>query len=111
MPFGGRRVSNLEEAYSTCGDMLFYMIAEGAFPYEGMEAWEPPRVGEGLMVVDAAGLITFASPNAIAASRRLGVYRELVGTSRSSELTGGASLWERSRAGRRRGPRSRSAGR
>jgi two-component sensor histidine kinase len=92
MPFGGRRVSNLEEAYSTCGDMLFYMIADGAFPYEGMEAWEPPRVGEGLMVVDSTGHITFASPNAIAASRRLGVYRELVGR-HLDELTGGSDLW------------------
>jgi len=98
MPFGGRRVSNLEEAYSTCGDMLFYMIAEGAFPYEGMEAWEPPRVGEGLMVVDGSGKISFASPNAIAASRRLGVYRELVGRD-LEELTGGSSLWAAIQAG------------
>jgi two-component sensor histidine kinase len=63
-----------------------------------MEAWEPPRVGEGLMVVDGSGKITFASPNAIAASRRLGVYRELVGRD-LEELTGGASLWSAIQAG------------
>jgi two-component sensor histidine kinase len=44
------------------------------------------------MAVDADGLIIFASPNAIAASRRLGVYRELVGRP-LEELTGGATLW------------------
>ena len=92
MPFGGRRVSNTEEAYSACSDMLFYMIAEGGFPYVGMETWEPPRVGEGIMVVDSTGHITFASPNAIAASRRLGVYKELVGR-HLDELTGGGVLW------------------
>jgi two-component system, sensor histidine kinase PdtaS len=102
MPFGGRRVSNLEEAYSTCGDTLLYMIAEGAFPYEGMETWEPPRVGEGLMVVDALGTITYASPNAVAASRRLGVYRELVGR-HLAELTGGGTLWSAIEVGRPQG--------
>lgn len=92
MPFGGRRVSNLEEAYSTCADALFYMLSEGAFPYVGMEGWEPPRVGEGMMVIAATGQVTFASPNAVAASRRLGVYKELVG-SHVGELTGGSALW------------------
>src|ERR671923_12170 len=79
MPFGGREVSGLEEAYSTCAEALFRMIGDGAFPYERMEAWEPPRVGEGMMVVASTGQITLASPNAVAANRRLGVFRQLVG--------------------------------
>lgn len=91
-PFGGRRVSGLEEAYSTCADALFRMIGEGTFPAQGVEEWEPPRVGEGLMVVSSTGQITFASPNAIAANRRLGVFRKIVGMN-IEELTGGAALW------------------
>src|SRR5213082_2049885 len=43
-PFGGRRVSELEEAYQTCAEILFKMISAGAFPYPGLETWEPPRV-------------------------------------------------------------------
>jgi two-component sensor histidine kinase len=92
MPFGGRRVSGLEEAYQTCAEALFQMILEGSFPYEGQETWEPPHVGEGIMVVASTGEISFASPNAVAASRRLGVYRTLVGM-RVDELMGGPSLW------------------
>ena len=92
MPFGGREVSGLEEAYSTCAEALFRMMAEGTFPYEGMETWEPPRVGEGMMVVASTGQITFASPNAIAANRRLGVYRQLVGM-HVEEVPGGFAIW------------------
>jgi two-component sensor histidine kinase len=91
MPFGGRRVSGLEEAYSSSADALFRMIVEGAFPSEGMEEWEPPRVGEGLMVISASGQITFASPNAIAANRRLGVFKQIIGMN-VSELAGGVAL-------------------
>jgi two-component sensor histidine kinase len=68
------------------------MISEGAFPYAGVEGWEPPRVGEGLMVVASTGVITFASPNAVAAGRRLNVYKELVGM-QLQEITGGPALW------------------
>ena len=91
MPFGGRRVSGLEEAYSRSADALFRMIVEGTFPTEGMEDWEPPRVGEGLMVVAATGEITFASPNAVAANRRLGVFKQIVGMN-VAELAGGNAL-------------------
>jgi two-component sensor histidine kinase len=91
MPFGGRRVSGLEEAYSRCADALFRMIADGTFPSEGMQDWEPPRVGEGLMVIAASGEVTFASPNAVAANRRLGVFKQIVGMN-ISELAGGNAL-------------------
>ena len=91
MPFGGRRVSGLEEAYSRSADALFRMIADGTFPMEGMEEWEPPRVGEGLMVAAASGEVTFASPNAVAANRRLGVFKQIVGMN-VTELAGGAAL-------------------
>jgi two-component sensor histidine kinase len=57
-----------------------------------MEGWEPPRVGEGMMVVASTGQITFASPNAIAANRRLGVFRQLVGM-HVEEVPGGFAIW------------------
>ncbi len=91
MPFGGRRVSGLEEAYSQCADSLYRMAVEGVFPFSGMEDWDAPRVGEGLMVLAPSGLVVFASPNAIAAHRRLGVFKELVG-SNVQELPGGKAL-------------------
>ena len=98
MPFGGRRVSGLEEAYSQAADALYRMIAEGVFPFAGMEDWDPPRVGEGMMALAPSGLIVFASPNAIAANRRLGVTKELVGQS-IDEIPGGKALLQAVDAG------------
>lgn len=91
MPFGGRRVSGLEEAYQQCADAFFRMIADGTFPHPGMEHWDPPRVGEGSMVLAPSGLVVFASPNAVAAHRRLGVTKELVGLN-VEDLPGGKAL-------------------
>jgi two-component sensor histidine kinase len=98
MPFGGRRVSGLEEAYSQAADALYRMIVEGLFPFPGMEEWEAPRVGEGMMLLAPSGLITFASPNAIAANRRLGVFKELVGAS-IQDLPGGQAMYQAMEAG------------
>ena len=38
-----------------------------------------PRVGDGLIRLDEAGVVTFASPNALSAYRRLGLSADLVG--------------------------------
>jgi two-component sensor histidine kinase len=49
------------------------MVADGAFPF--VEATDPtasPRVGDGLVVLDASGRVEFASPNATSAFRRMG---------------------------------------
>jgi hypothetical protein len=49
------------------------MVADGAFPF--VEAHDPtasPRVGDGLVVLDASGRVEFASPNATSAFRRMG---------------------------------------
>ncbi|HVL80151.1 MAG TPA: sensor histidine kinase [Actinomycetota bacterium] len=91
MPFGGRRVSSLEEAYQQCAETLHRMIVEGVFPYPGMQEWGSPRVSDGLLQLAPSGLILFASPNATAAHRRLGVYTQLVGTN-VSDLPGGKAL-------------------
>jgi two-component sensor histidine kinase len=51
------------------------MIAEGAFPFDGEdpEREVAPRVGDGMVRVDSTGRVSYASPNAVSAYRRLGV--------------------------------------
>ncbi len=46
----------------------------GEFPFADEEVLSAggPRVGDGVMLVDATGRVTFASPNAVSALRRLG---------------------------------------
>jgi two-component sensor histidine kinase len=72
--------SQLELTYlQTAGD-LATMVSEGTFPVPG----EPQldlvlRVGDGMLRLDAGGRVTYASPNALSAYRRLGISRNLVG--------------------------------
>ncbi len=57
------------------------MIADGTFPptaHPG-ETTTAPRVGDGLIRLDAAGTVTYASPNALSAYRRLGMSAGLEG--------------------------------
>ncbi|HVL32777.1 MAG TPA: histidine kinase dimerization/phosphoacceptor domain -containing protein, partial [Actinomycetota bacterium] len=62
---------------------LAQMIAEGSFPYaEDEETGErelSPRVGDGFLQIDAEGVVTYASPNAVSAYRRLGVNANIIG--------------------------------
>jgi two-component system, sensor histidine kinase PdtaS len=75
-----RTPSRLELTYlRTAGD-LAVMIAEGTFPFD-VEEPDPealPRVGDGLMRLDAAGRVAYASPNAVSAYRRLGVTENVL---------------------------------
>jgi two-component sensor histidine kinase len=76
-----RTPSQLELNYLTTADDLAQMIADGAFPpprHPG-ETTSAPRVGDGLIRLDAAGKVTYASPNAQSAYRRLGLTAHLVG--------------------------------
>lgn len=78
-----RVAGRLEEIYLTCADDLFAMSVEGTFPLvedPGPDT-QSPRVGDGLVRLDPAGTVEYASPNAINAIRRLGLGRELVGSS------------------------------
>jgi len=50
------------------------MVARGLFPFqEDHEQVSSPRVGDGLVVLDASARVEFASPNATSAFRRMGV--------------------------------------
>jgi two-component sensor histidine kinase len=78
---GARTPSRLELTYLAGADDLSRMISEGTFPYPGHDSTlvRSPRVGDGMLRLDAAGRVTFASPNAQSAYRRLGLTADLMG--------------------------------
>ncbi|KAB2379765.1 sensor histidine kinase [Actinomadura montaniterrae] len=78
-----RTPSRLELTYLQSASDLAKMISEGRFPVPGEEPnmVRSPRVGDGLMRLDRAGGVTYASPNAQSAYRRLGFPADLVGES------------------------------
>jgi two-component sensor histidine kinase len=69
-------ISMYEKKYSAVFGRLVTMITEGEFPFaqEEVGTEETPRVGDGFVLVDGDGRIEFASPNAINAFHRMGVY-------------------------------------
>ncbi|MGV1004631.1 MAG: sensor histidine kinase [Candidatus Nanopelagicales bacterium] len=71
----------LERTYLRSADDLLEMIRSGEFPFASQdeEVLADTRVGDGLLRLDPAGGIAFASPNAASAFRRLGLATELVG--------------------------------
>jgi two-component sensor histidine kinase len=85
-----RTPSQLEIAYLRSANDLAQMLAEGRWPYPGETGveWSGPRVGDGLIQLDAAGIVTFASPNALSAYRRLGHRGDLSGQSLSEVTVG-----------------------
>ncbi|HEY2172678.1 MAG TPA: histidine kinase N-terminal domain-containing protein, partial [Mycobacteriales bacterium] len=77
-----RSPSALELAYLQAAGELCQMVAEGTFPTaaDDPEAHVGPRAGDGLLRVDATGVVVYASPNALSAYRRLGVAGDVRGT-------------------------------
>lgn len=92
---GPRRTGRLEQIYVELADALLTMCGEGTFPPSDTD-WAtgsaPPRVGDGLVRVDDQGRVTFASPNAVSAFRRLGLARPLEGAELAAIAT---RLWHR----------------
>jgi two-component system, sensor histidine kinase PdtaS len=76
-----RTPSRLELTYLRTADDLALMISQGRFPLadDGVHHEGGPRVGDGLVRLDPAGIVTFASPNALSAFRRLGLTADLTG--------------------------------
>ncbi|MEU8178128.1 PAS domain-containing sensor histidine kinase [Microbispora hainanensis] len=76
-----RTPSRLELTYLQSASDLAQMVAEGRFPFAEEEPIlvRSPRVGDGLLRLDKAGRVTYASPNALSAYRRLGLHADLVG--------------------------------
>jgi two-component sensor histidine kinase len=81
-----RSPSALELAYLQGAAELCHMIAEGSFPAPGedLEVHAGPRVGDGLLRLDVDGTVTYASPNALSAYRRLGVTGDVRGIALAS---------------------------
>jgi two-component sensor histidine kinase len=77
----GRRPGQLERVYVEIFDRLARMIAAGAYPFpqEELLSSDAPRVGDGVMTLDAAGRVEFASPNAVNALHRMGLYSGISG--------------------------------
>lgn len=76
-----RSPSGLELTYLQVANELSLMLAEGSFPYPGDDPEHElaPRVGDGMMRLDAGGMVAYASPNAVSAYRRLGILENVVG--------------------------------
>jgi two-component system, sensor histidine kinase PdtaS len=79
---GVRTPSRLELSYLQTASDLTRMISLGRFPYEEPREWSlSPQVGDGFVRTDAAGVVSYASPNAQSVYRRLGLTRDLIGES------------------------------
>ncbi|MDR1432371.1 MAG: PAS domain-containing sensor histidine kinase [Propionibacteriaceae bacterium] len=80
---GTRAPGSLEDTYLEVAQILAEMARVRKFPISGdkPEPWISPRVGDGIIRVNNAGIVTFASPNALSAYRRLGLVGDLEGES------------------------------
>jgi two-component sensor histidine kinase len=78
-----RNPSRVEINYLQLADELVGMIARGEFPSPAApsgSARNTPRVGDGVLRLNAQGQILFTSPNALSAFHRAGVIEELTGS-------------------------------
>jgi two-component sensor histidine kinase len=78
-PATSRRPGRLEQVYLQAAQHVSDMITAGRFPFRDKPGGEWPRVGDGLMVLDNGGRVSWASPNALSALRRLGVKENVLG--------------------------------
>src|SRR3954454_4552405 len=83
-----RTPSRLEIAYLRSANELAQMLADGTWPEhgDGEDSYAGLRVGDGLVCLEADGTVSFASPNALSAYRRLGHPGDLEGL-RLDEVT------------------------
>jgi two-component sensor histidine kinase len=85
-----RSQGGLEINYLQTAQALLRMISQGAFPREGSATGVgrgTPRVGDGVVRLDADGVISYASPNAVSALRRLGHTEQVNGADLSEIVT------------------------
>lgn len=86
-PSVGRQPGELERTYLDIFLRFAHMIADGIFPFaqEVRSTEATPRVGDGVVVLDAAARVAYASPNAVSVLHRVGINANAVGL-RLSEL-------------------------
>ncbi len=77
----GRKHGQLERTYLAIFEVFSKMISTGLFPFvgRGADATVAPRVGDGVIVLDADTRVRFASPNAVSAMHRVGISANAVG--------------------------------
>ena len=80
-PTVGRRTGGLERVYTRLFERFAAMVTAGVYPFlaDDAEIEEAPRVGDGVIVLDAEQRISFASPNATNALHRMGIVSAIVG--------------------------------
>src|SRR5215207_302499 len=73
-PSFGRQPGELERTYVDVFNRFARMIASGDFPFdaEDVETEEAPRVGDGVILLDAAQRVEYTSPNGVSALHRVG---------------------------------------
>ncbi|MEM9748723.1 MAG: sensor histidine kinase [Actinomycetota bacterium] len=77
----GRVQGELEGHYSRIFGQFVSMIEVGTFPFPGRvaDSSAAPRVGDGLLMLDADATVTYVSPNANSALHRVGIQANPVG--------------------------------
>ena len=85
-----RTPTRISIEYQDAGNALLEMLADGTYP-DFSNPTGPrrgaPRVNDGMVRIDAEGIITFANPNAFSAYTALGVPGELEGQSLVEAVT------------------------
>jgi two-component system, sensor histidine kinase PdtaS len=77
----GATASVFEAPYLSIFARLCTMVTDGTFPFREDTVAGPglPRVGDGVVLVDRAGRVELATPNAVNALHRLGIYTSAEG--------------------------------
>ena len=80
-PSFGRQPGELERTYVDIFNRFARMIAAGDFPFDAQDAEteEAPRVGDGVILLDASGRVEYTSPNGVSALHRIGVHANTEG--------------------------------
>jgi two-component sensor histidine kinase len=70
-----------EQSYLSVFERLCDMVADATFPFREEAVAGPglPRVGDGIILFDGLGQVEFATPNAVNALHRLGIYTSAEG--------------------------------
>ena len=78
---GVRAPGELEDHYLSTASILIDMIWRGVFPDQNYQRLTgvSPRVGEGIILLDTAAVVSYASPNAVSAYHNLGLSSDLIG--------------------------------
>jgi len=87
---GARTPSRLELNYVEAADNLVAMVARGEYPLAATRRADSgsPRVGDGMLRLDADGEVRYVSPNAVSCFHRLGTVGNLVGHTLVEAATG-----------------------